>query len=63
MANITWSLPVEAADWLRLKVAEHGLSIEALLRKSVASFIAHQLSDPCEELQQRTGAAVPRVLQ
>jgi hypothetical protein len=53
MASITWSLPVEAAGWLRLKAAEHGMSIEMLLRKSVASFIATQLSDPCEELQQK----------
>jgi hypothetical protein len=61
MAEITWSLPIEAADWLKFKAAEHGMSLEMLLRKSVASFIALQLGDSCEELQMKAASARGRV--
>jgi hypothetical protein len=50
MGEITWSLPVEAAEWLKLKAAEYGLTVEALMRKSVAHYVAHGLRDGCPEL-------------
>ncbi len=50
MSEITWALPVESKDWLMLKASEYGLTVEALIRKSIAHYIAHGLRDGCPEL-------------
>ena len=33
-----------------LKASEYGLTVEALIRKSIAHYIAHGLRDGCPEL-------------
>jgi hypothetical protein len=47
MAEITFTMPAEAAAWLEDKATQHGLSIGSLLRKSLARYLVEVLKDDC----------------